>query len=144
LGQALNDLVKALHPDERSGGVHSRGVPAQTRKTFPQMAQENEQHQAGLSKLRAINSGRKPIGSGAPSRHPPTADAMLGKAENKIAELDVRIEAQRPPDIKASTEEIRDYVLKSVARPQECFFEERDTEDQSKARAACKRTCTHA
>jgi hypothetical protein len=39
---------------------------------------------------------------------------MLAEAENKVAELDARIEAQRPPDIKASTEEIRDYALQSI------------------------------
>ena len=65
---------------------------------------ERDQHRAEAQRFgRAIGS----------SGHSPTLLSMLAKSENN-AELDMRIEAQRPPDIKTSTQEIRDYVLKSA------------------------------
>jgi len=82
------------------------------------MAQQDEEHQAGLAKLRTerdqYRAEAQRIGRAiATSGHSPTLLTMLAESESKIADQDLRIEAQRPPDIKASTEEIRDYVLKS-------------------------------
>jgi hypothetical protein len=52
--------------------------------------------------------------------HSPTLLATLAEAEGKFAELDARIEAQRPPEIKASTEAIREYAFKSRWRSSCC------------------------
>ena len=87
-------------------------------KRLQQMAEQSEEHQIGLAKLRSerdqLRAEAHRIGRAiATSGHSPTLLTMLADAEAKIAELDFRMEAQRPPDIKATTEEIRDYVLKS-------------------------------
>ena len=50
----------------------------------------------------------------AASIHSQTLLATLTEAESKTAELDMRIEAQRPPDLKAGTDEIREYTWKSI------------------------------
>ena len=88
-------------------------------KRLQRMADENEDHQSELAKLRGERdqhrSEAQRVGRAiAASGHSPTLLGLLAEAENKIAELDLRIEAQRPPDIKASTQEIRDYALKSI------------------------------
>jgi hypothetical protein len=88
-------------------------------KRLQRMVKQSEDHQSELAKLRAERNlhRQKPqrvantIGE---SGHSTTLLATLAEAESKMAELDLQIEAQRPPDIKASTDEIRDYALKSI------------------------------
>ena len=88
-------------------------------KRLQRMAEDSDAHQAELAKFRAERDQHRAKAQNvaqaiAASGHSPTLLATLAEAESKMAELDARIEAQRPPDIKASTEAIREYAFKSV------------------------------
>jgi hypothetical protein len=98
--------------------VH-RGQEGQVLEGLVAGGGQSEGHQSELAKLRAerdLHRGKaqRLADAIADQGHSAALLTTLAKAESKMAELDMRIESQRPPDIKASTYEIRDYALKSI------------------------------
>ena len=117
-------------------------------KRLQRMVEQNEDHQSELAKLRserdshrgeALRVARAIAASG----HSPTLLELLAEAENKVAEVETRIEAQRPPDIKASTEGNPDLRLEVDSGSEE-LASECHTEDEDEASAACQRTGAHS
>jgi site-specific DNA recombinase len=83
-----------------------------------EMAERSSEHQAAIEKLRAerdeVRAKAYKIGEAiATQGHSATLLGMLATAD-KIADIERRIEAHRPPDIKASIEEVRDYAYKAL------------------------------
>ena len=88
-------------------------------KRLEAMAADSESYAGAVQKLRAerdeIRGEAERIGKAiAAAGHSTTLLKMLADAEERVASIEKRIEAHRPPDVKRAVAEVRDYAYKAV------------------------------
>jgi hypothetical protein len=92
---------------------------AELNKRLTEMAEHSDQHQSMVQKFREESEAHRAeaerIGRAiAASGHSETLLNLLAEAEQKMADVQHRIDGHRPPDVKASVEEVREYAYKAL------------------------------